>query len=121
LVKTTGDGILATFDGPGRAIHCACAIRVTVRSLELVIRAGVHTGEVEIIGDDVGGIAVHIGARVMSNAGPGEVLVSSSVPPWSLGQASSSQTEANIDEGRGAVDDQLKGVLGAWKLFAVTG
>ena len=78
-VKTTGDGFLATFDGPARGVRCARAIADEVRSLGIDIRAGLHTGECEIIGDDVGGIAVHIGARVAALAGAGEVLVSSTV------------------------------------------
>jgi class 3 adenylate cyclase len=78
-VKTTGDGFLATFDGPARAIRCACAIRDEVAHSGLGVRAGLHTGEVEVIGEDIGGIAVHIGARVSAGAQPGEVLVSSTV------------------------------------------
>ena len=78
-IKTTGDGILATFDGPARGVLCACVIADEIRSLGLEVRAGLHTGECEIIGDDVGGIAVHIGSRVAALAGVGEVLVSSTV------------------------------------------
>lgn len=78
-IKTTGDGFLATFDGPARAVRCACSIRDEVRHLGIEIRAGLHTGECEIIDDDIGGIAVHITARVMSIAKPGEVLSSSTV------------------------------------------
>ena len=78
-VKTTGDGFLATFDGPARAVRCASAIVQAVRPLGLDIRAGLHTGECELVGDDVGGIAVHIGQRVSALAGPGEVLASSTV------------------------------------------
>ncbi|MEA2460879.1 MAG: hypothetical protein QOH90_1056 [Actinomycetota bacterium] len=85
LVKTMGDGMLATFDGPARAIRCACRIRERVGDLGLQVRAGLHTGEVERKGDDVVGIAVHIGARVSELAGPGEVLVSGSVPPLVAG------------------------------------
>jgi class 3 adenylate cyclase len=78
-VKTTGDGILATFDGPARGVRCACAISEEMRPLGIEVRAGLHTGECEMMGDDVGGIAVHIGARVAALAGAGEVLVSSTV------------------------------------------
>jgi class 3 adenylate cyclase len=78
-VKTTGDGILATFDGPARGVRCACAIADEIRPLGIEVRAGLHTGECEMIGDDVGGIAVHIGTRVAGLAGAGEVLVSGTV------------------------------------------
>jgi class 3 adenylate cyclase len=78
-VKTTGDGFLALFDGPARAVRCAQEIVKAVRPLDLEIRAGVHTGEVEMMGDDVGGIAVHIAARVAQRAHAGEVLASSTV------------------------------------------
>jgi class 3 adenylate cyclase len=74
MVKSTGDGALATFDGPGRAIRCSCAIRDSARALGVDIPAGLHTGEIERIGDDVAGIAVHIGARVLAHAAAGEVL-----------------------------------------------
>jgi len=75
-VKTTGDGMLATFDGPARALHCAAAIRRAARGHELEIRAGVHVGEVELVGQDVRGVTVHEAARVMAAAGAGEILVS---------------------------------------------
>jgi class 3 adenylate cyclase len=78
-VDTAGDGFFATFDGPARAIRCACAIREAVRKLGIEIRAGLHTGECELADDKVRGIAVHIGARVAAQAAPGEVLVSSTV------------------------------------------
>lgn len=78
-VKTTGDGFLATFDGPARGVRCACAVAEEIKPLGIDVRAGLHTGEFEMMGDDVGGIAVHIGARVASLAGAGEVLVSSTV------------------------------------------
>ena len=78
-LQTTGDGFFATFDSPTRAIRCAAAVRDAVRPLGLELRAGVHTGECELIGDDLGGIAVHIGARVAEMAGAGEILVSSTV------------------------------------------
>ena len=110
LVRTTGDGVLATFDGPGRAIRCALALKGAIRTLGIEIRAGLHTGEVEVMGDDVGGIAVHLAARVMAAAGPGEVLVSSAVPPLVTGSG------IEFDD-RG--ERELKGVPGSWKLFAV--
>jgi class 3 adenylate cyclase len=109
-VKSTGDGVLATFDGPGRAIRCGCAIRDAVRSLGIDVRAGLHSGEVELRGDDVGGMAVHIGARVSALAGAGEVFVSSTVKDLVAG--------SGIDfEDRGEHD--LKGVPGSWKIYAV--
>jgi class 3 adenylate cyclase len=112
MVKSTGDGALATFDGPGRAIRCACAIRDTVRSLGLDTRAGLHTGEIELRGDDVAGVAVHIGARVSALAGAGDVLVSSTVKDIVAG--------SGIEFGdRG--EHELKGVPGSWKLYAVAG
>ena len=110
VVKTTGDGVLATFDGPGRAVRCACAIRDAVPALGLEIRAGLHTGEIELRGDDVAGMAVHIAARVSALAGPGEVLVSGTLPPLVAGSGIAF-------EDRG--DRELKGVPGTWKLFAV--
>lgn len=111
-VNTAGDGFLATFDGPGRAIECAHAICGAVRALGIEVRAGLHTGEVEVRGDDVAGMAVHIGARVAALAGPGEVLVSGAVPPLVAG--------SNLEfEYRG--EHQLKGVPGFWKVFAVGG
>jgi pimeloyl-ACP methyl ester carboxylesterase len=109
-VKTTGDGFLATFDGPARAIRCAVAIRDAVRSLELEIRAGLHTGEVEISGDDIAGVAVHIAARVAAAAGAEEVLVSRTVVDLVAG---SGLTFADRGE------HTLKGVPGEWSLFAV--
>lgn len=109
-VKSTGDGALATFDGPARAIRAATSIGAAVRGLGVEIRGGLHTGEVEVIGDDVGGLAVHIGARVMAKAEVGEVLVSSTVKDLVVG--------SGIDfEERGA--HQLKGIPGQWHLFAV--
>ena len=110
LIKTTGDGVLATFDGPGRGIRCAQAIRDAVRSLGLEIRAGLHTGEVDLMGSDVGGIAVHIAARVMAEAGPDRVLVSGSVPPLVAGSGLSFTSRGHRD---------LKGVPGRWELFEV--
>jgi class 3 adenylate cyclase len=111
-VKSTGDGVLATFDGPGRAIRCACAIRDSVRSLGIDVRAGLHTGEIEDIGHDIAGVAVHIGARVSALAGASEVLVSSTVRDLVSG--------SGIEfEDRG--DHHLKGVPGTWHVYAVTG
>jgi class 3 adenylate cyclase len=109
-VKTTGDGLLATFDGPARAIRCAQAICAGARRLGLEVRAGLHTGEVEVRGDDVGGIAVHLAQRVSSRADAGEVLVS--------------RTVVDLVAGSGiAFDDrgvhELKGIEGTWGLFSV--
>lgn len=110
-VKSTGDGVLATFDGPARAIHATQAIVDSVERLGIQIRAGLHTGECEVMGDDVGGLAVHIGARVMGQAGAGEVMVSSTVKDLVVG--------AGIEfADRGEHD--LKGVPGPWRLFSVT-
>lgn len=112
-VKTMGDGFLATFDGPARAIRCAAAIREAARSLfGLEVRTGLHTGEVELIRNDVGGIAVHIGARVAAIAQPGEVLVSGTVKDLVVGSGIGF-------EDRG--ERELKGVPGRWRLWAVTG
>ena len=108
LVKTTGDGLLATFDGPARAIRCASALREV---LPVPIRAGLHTGEVELRGDDVGGIAVHIGARVAAVAGAGEVLVSRTVKDLVAGSGI-----AFTDRGT----HTLKGVPDEWQLYAVS-
>jgi class 3 adenylate cyclase len=109
-VKTVGDGFLATFDGPARAIRCASAISESVPELGLDIRAGLHTGECEVMNGDVGGMAVHIGARVAARAGPGEILVSSTVKDLVVG--------SGIEfADRGA--HELKGVPGEWRLFAV--
>jgi class 3 adenylate cyclase len=109
-VSTSGDSFLATFDGPQRAIRCAMSIRDAVRSLGIEVRAGLHTGECEVRGDDIGGIAVHIGARVSALAGPNDVLVSSTLRDLVIGSGLEF-------EDRGA--HQLKGVPGEWHLFAV--
>ena len=109
-IDTAGDGFFATFDGPARGIRCACAIRDSVANLGITIRVGLHTGECEIMGDKVGGIAVHIGARVMAKAGPGEVLVSSTVKDLVAG----SGIQFN-DCGKHA----LKGIPDKWHLFNV--
>lgn len=111
-IKTMGDGFLATFDGPARAIRAAMSARDAVRSLDLEIRAGLHTGEVEVMQRDIGGIAVNIGARVGALAGPGEVLVSRTVTDLVAGSGI-----AFVDRGAHA----LKGVPGDWQLFAVRG
>ena len=109
-LDTAGDGFFATFDGPARAIRCASAIRDDVRSLGLQVRAGLHTGECELVDGKVGGIAVHIGARVASVAAPGEVLVSSTVKDLVAGSGI-------VFEDRGK--RQLKGLPDAWHLFKV--
>ncbi len=109
-VKTVGDGILATFDGPARAVRCAAAIRDAARELGLDVRAGLHTGEIEVGPDDVAGLAVHIGARISALATGGEVLVSSTVKDLIVGSGLSFE-----DRGSHA----LKGVPGDWRLFAL--
>ena len=109
-VNTAGDGFLATFDGPGRAIQCACAIRAAVSALSIEVRVGVHTGEIERRGDDVAGMAVHIGARVSALADPGEVLASGTVKDLVVGSGI-----AFKDRG----EHELKGVPGTWCLYAV--
>lgn len=109
-VDTAGDGFFATFDGPARAIHCARSIAESVRDLDLEIRAGLHTGEVELAEDRPRGIAVHIGARVAAHARPGEVLVSNTVKDLVAGSG------IEFDD-RGSAE--LKGVPGEWRLYAV--
>jgi class 3 adenylate cyclase/pimeloyl-ACP methyl ester carboxylesterase len=109
-VKTTGDGFLAIFDGPSRAIECALAIRDHARDIGVEVRAGLHTGEVEARDDDIGGIAVHIGARVAAAAHASEVLVSRTVADLVAGSAI-----AFVDRG----EHELKGVPGTWRLLAV--
>ena len=109
-IKTLGDGFLASFDGPARAIRCACAITDGIREIDLEVRAGVHTGECELVDGELGGIAVHIGARVARVAGPSEVVVSSTVRDLVAGSG------LQFEE-RGA--HTLKGVPGEWTLFAV--
>jgi class 3 adenylate cyclase len=110
-VKTTGDGFLATFDSVGRAVRCATEILAGAKDLGLDLRAGVHTGEVEVRGDDIAGLAVTIAKRVCDLAPPGEVLVSGAIPPLVAGSGL-----AFDDRG----DHQLKGVPGTWRLLAVT-
>jgi class 3 adenylate cyclase len=109
-IDTAGDGFLATFDGPARAVRCARAVSAGVHALGLEVRAGLHTGEVEVLDDKVSGLAVHIGARVAAAAGPGEVLVSSTVKDLVAGSGLRFQ-----DRG----PHVLKGVPGEWRLFAL--
>ena len=109
-IQTTGDGFLATFDGPGRAVRCACAIRDAVRAIGIQVRVGLHTGEIELHGDDIGGIAVHIAQRVQALAQPDEVLVSRTVADLVGGSGI-----PFADRGAHA----LKGVPNQWQLFAV--
>jgi class 3 adenylate cyclase len=111
LIKNTGDGILATFDGPGRAVRCALAFSAAAKQIGLLLRSGLHTGEIEVRGRDIGGIAVHAAARVMANSGPEEVLVSRVVSDLVAG--------AGLKfEKRGAYE--LKGIPGRWDLFAAS-
>jgi class 3 adenylate cyclase len=109
--NTTGDSFLATFDGPARAIRCALAVAVAVRQLGIEVRAGVHTGECELMGDNIGGIAVHAGARIMAKAKPGSVVVSSTVKDLVAGSGINFQ---DLDV------HQLKGLPGEWKLFSAS-
>jgi class 3 adenylate cyclase len=109
-VDTAGDGFFATFDGPARAIHCACAIRDHVDEIGLDLRTGLHTGECERVDEKVAGIAVHIGARVAAVARPGEILVSRTVKDLVAGSG------IELDD-RG--EHELKGIPGEWQLFAV--
>jgi class 3 adenylate cyclase len=111
-VDTAGDGFFATFDGPGRAVRCACAIRDGVRGLGIEVRAGVHTGEVELAGEKASGIAVHIAARILAAAQAGEVLVSSTVKDLASGAAISFAARGS---------HALKGIPGEWQLFGVAG
>jgi class 3 adenylate cyclase len=102
--------VLATFDGPGRAVQCARSLREALRTLTIDIRVGIHTGEIEVRGDEIGGIAVHVASRVMDHAGPGEIWVSGAVPLLIVG--------SNIEfEPRG--NWALKGVPGDWQLLTV--
>jgi class 3 adenylate cyclase len=112
VVKTTGDGFLAAFDGPARAIRCAQAIANQARALGVEVRAGLHTGECEVRGDDLAGIAVHICARVAAIAGPGEVLTTATVRDLVAGAGL-------VFEERAA--RELKGVPGRWAILAVRG
>jgi class 3 adenylate cyclase len=109
LIKTTGDGILATFDGPGRAVRCALAFSAAAGQIGLPLRAGLHTGEIELRDRDVGGIAIHAAARVMAQAQANEVLVSRVVTDLVAG-AGLKFAERGSHE--------LKGIPGKWDLFA---
>ncbi|MBP8211904.1 MAG: adenylate/guanylate cyclase domain-containing protein, partial [Ilumatobacteraceae bacterium] len=111
LVKSTGDGIMARFDGPSRAVACAHALRRRANGLGLGIRSGVHTGEIELRGDDIGGIAVHIASRVASMAAPGEVLVSRTVRDLSVGSGVTFHDRGTHN---------LKGVPDDWQIFATS-
>ena len=111
VVKALGDGFLSTFDGPARGIRCAIAIREAAQAYDLEVRSGLHTGEIEVMGNDVGGLAVHIGARVSAIAGPGEVLVSGTVKDLVVGSGITFQDRGSRE---------LKGVPGEWRLFAVS-
>jgi class 3 adenylate cyclase len=111
IVKSTGDGVLATFDGPARAIRCAVDIRADIAGLGIELRSGLHTGEIEVRDDDVGGIAVHIGARVAATAAAGEILVSSTVKDLVAGSGIEF-----VERGR----QELKGIPGEWSLFVVS-
>jgi class 3 adenylate cyclase len=109
-LDVAGDGFFARFDGPARAIRCACTIAEGVRGLGIEVRAGLHTGECELVDGKVGGIAVHIGARVAKEAQPGEVLVSSTVKDLVSGSGIAFEDRATA---------QLKGIDGEWRLYAV--
>jgi class 3 adenylate cyclase len=111
-IKSTGDGTLAIFDGPARAIQCMLEVHEAMRELGIEMRAGMHTGEIELRGDDIAGIAVHVAARVIAQADPGEIVTSATVPLLVAG--------SNIAfTGRGA--HELRGLDGTWELFTVTG
>ena len=112
LIKSTGDGVLATFDVPGRAIHAARAMRDAVHQIGLQIRAGLHVGEIELRGDDVAGVAVHVAARVAATAEADEILVSSTVKELVAGSGLEF-----VDRG----EHDLKGVPGSWHLYATPG
>lgn len=109
-ITTTGDGFLATFDGPARAIRCACAIRDVLKQAGLTIRAGLHTGEIKLMEDNIGGIAVHICSRVMTKAADGEVLITSTVKDLVAGSG------IHFESGG---KHQLKGITGEWELYSV--
>lgn len=112
LIKSLGDGHLATFDGPARGVHCALRLIEETRGLGISLRAGLHTGEIELLDDDVGGIGVHIGARVAALAGPEEVLVSSTVADLVVGSGIRFEPHGQ---------HELKGVRGEWRLLRVVG
>ena len=109
-VNPTGDGVLATFEWPSRAVQCACAIRDGVAALGIEVRAGLHTGEIELRGDDVRGVAVHLGARVAALAGPSQVLVTRTVTDLVAGSGLSF-----VERG----EHELKGIPGSWPVYAV--
>ena len=111
LVKSTGDGVLATFDGPGRAIRSATDLRDELAKVKIELRTGIHAGEIEIRGDDLSGIAVHLAAGVMAEANPGEILVSRTVRDLVIGSEI-------VFSDRGA--HRLKGIEGEWQLYSVT-
>jgi class 3 adenylate cyclase len=111
-VNTAGDGFLATFDGPARAVRCARSIAVDVRRIGLEVRCGLHTGEIEMRADDVAGLAVHIGARIAALAAPGEVLVSRTVRDLVSGSGLEFLSRGS---------QSLKGVTEPWEVFAVVG
>ncbi len=110
LVKTTGDGILATFDGPGRAIRFASDIVGSLDRIGIKIRTGIHTGEIEVRDQDIGGIAVHLCARIMASAGADEILVSRTVKDLVIGSSISFRPKGTFT---------LKGVGGQWELYAL--
>jgi class 3 adenylate cyclase len=110
VVKSTGDGYLATFDGPTQAIRCAEALRADAETLGIQIRAGIHTGECELLDDDLGGLAVHIAARILGQAGAGEILVSRTVRDLVVGSGTGFEDRGNVE---------LRGVPGSWQLLAV--
>ena len=109
-INTTGDGFAACFDGPGRAIACATSITQAAHALGIEVRAGLHTGECEVRGDDLAGLTVHVAARIEPLAAPGEVLVSTTVKDLVAGSGIEF-----VDKG----DHQLKGIPTTWRLFAV--
>jgi class 3 adenylate cyclase len=111
-VKATGDGLLATFDGPARGIRCGSELLGAAAELGLQLRAGLHTGEIERRGDDIAGIGVHIAARVSALADPGELLVSRTVKDLVAGSGLAFETRGEAD---------LKGVPDRWELFRVAG
>ncbi len=109
-IKRTGDGFLATFDGPARGVHCARAIAEEMQTLGIEIRAGLHTGEIELDADDIAGLTVSIGARVSAKAGPSEVLISQTVKDLIAGSGLSFED---------AGEHELKGVPDVWHLYRV--
>ena len=110
VVKSTGDGHLATFDGPTQAIRCAEALRTEAETLGIEIRAGIHTGECELLDADIGGIAVHIAARICGQAGAGDILVSCTVRDLVVGSCTGFEDHGSVE---------LRGVPGTWQLLAV--